>query len=465
MVYQTKHIKPKIPDYDVIVIGTGSGGGVGAHELNKKGKKVAVIEQEKMGGECPNYGCIPTKALLQASETLRTIEKAADFGIKNTGKAEVDYPALKAWKDKAVWNTGTHAGVQNYKEDGIAVIKGHAHFIDPWTLSVGGKRYSAHKFLIASGTHDIIPPIAGLKESGYIGYREALDFEKAPKSIFIIGGGAIGCEFSEIFSTFGVKVYIAEFAERLLSKEDPEVGELVQALFESKGVEVHVDSKVVKVEKKGSDKVVTIEHNGKHSKITVDEVMLAAGKAPNLDLGLENAQVEYDRRGITVNNEMQTSSPHIFAAGDVTGGYMFTHVANYQSRIAAHNMSSNLKHVADYRAVPRCVFISPEVATVGLTEAELKQKGIKFQVGAVSTGWLGRANTTQEDTGFVKILANQKGVILGASIVAPRAGEMIHELTLAIQYKMKASKIVYTIHAFPTWNQAIRSAATKITCR
>jgi len=162
---------------------------------------------------------------------------------------------------------------------------------------------------------------------------------------------------------------------------------------------------------------------------------------------------------------MQTSAKHIYAVGDVNGKYMFTHVANYESRIAAQNMTSALKHLADYRAVPRCVFISPEVATVGATEEELKAKGVKYQVGATATEWLGRANTTQQDVGFVKIIADEKGKILGASIVAPRAGEMIHELTLAIQWRMKASKIQYTIHAFPTWNQAIRMAANKITCR
>jgi len=465
MTYQTKHVPPKIADFDVIVIGTGSGGGVGAHMLNKDGKKVAVVEQETMGGECPNYGCIPTKALLQAAETLDTINSAENFGIKVSGKAEVDYPALKAWKDKAVWNTGTHAGEQSYKEDGVAVLRGHAHFIDPWTLSVKGKRYTAKRFLIASGTSDFVPPIPGLKETGYIGYREALEFEKPPKKLFIIGGGAIGCEFTEIFSTFGVDVHIAEATERLAGKEDPEIGDLIQALFERKGVHVHVDSKVVKVEKKGAQKIVHVDSNGKVTKITVDEVMLAAGKIANTDLGLENAGVEFSRRGIKVNKEMQTTAEHIYAAGDVTGGYMFTHVANYESRIAAQNMFSTLKHHADYSAVPRCIFISPEVASVGLTEAELKEKGIEYQVGATSTGWLGRANTSQKDTGFVKILANKKGIILGASIVAPRAGEMIHELTLAIQWKMKASKIKYTIHAFPTWNQAIRSAAAKIDCK
>lgn len=462
--YKTKVTRPKIADFDVIIIGTGSGGGVGAHELNKKGYKIAVVERERIGGECPNYGCVPTKALLQSAEVYNTIKKAGNFGIK-VDKVTIDYPAIKKWKDRAVWNTGTHAGAKSYAEDGISVINGEAHFIDQWTISVGGRRYSAHKFLIATGTHDFIPPIPGLENSDYIGYREALDLAKPPKKMFIIGGGAIGCEFTEIFSTFGTEVHIAEFSPRLLAKEDPEIGELTQAIFEQKGVHVYVDSKVVKVEKKGTNKIVSVETHGKISKITVETILLAAGKVPNTDLGLENAGVEFDRRGIIVNHEMQTSNPHIYAAGDVTGGYMFTHVANYQSRIAAQNMSSNLKHLADYKAVPRCVFISPEVAAVGITEAEAKEQGINYQVGITPTSWLGRANTTQEDIGFVKIIANKKGILLGASIVAPRAGEMIHELTVAIQYKMKASKLEYTIHAFPTWNQAVRAAAAKIVCR
>jgi len=464
MVYKVKHIKPSITDYDAIIIGTGSGGGVASHMLNSKGKKIAVVEQETIGGECPNYGCVPTKALLQAADTYNTVKAAADFGI-NVDNASVDYPAIKAWKEQAVKNTGTSEGLASYQNDGITVIKGHAHFIDPWTISVHGKRYTASKFLIATGTRDVVPPVPGLEDSGYIGYRQALELEKPPKKLFIIGGGAIGCEFAHIFSSFGSEVHMAEFAPRLLSREDTEVGELVEAIFESNGVSVYTDSKVVKVEKKGKQKTVTYEHLGKLQKVVVDEILLAAGKAPNTDLGLENAGVKYDKHGIKVNREMETSADHIFAAGDVTGGYMFTHVASYQSRIAAQNIASKLKHVANYRAVPRCVFISPEVATVGMTEAELKAKNIAFQVGAIPLNVVSRANTAQQDTGFVKIIANKKGVILGASIIAPRAGEMIHELTLAIQWKMKASKIQYTMHAFPTWSQAVRMAASKITCR
>ena len=182
MVYRVKHIKPKTTDFDVIIIGTGSGGGVAAHELNKKGRKIAVVEQEKMGGECPNYGCIPTKALLQSAEVFETIKTADDFGIK-VGEPSVDHLALRAWKDKAVWNTGTHVGEKDYKNDGITVIKGHAHFLDPWTLSVHGKRYTADQFLIATGTHDFVPPIPGLEETGYIGYRDALELTKYPKKI------------------------------------------------------------------------------------------------------------------------------------------------------------------------------------------------------------------------------------------------------------------------------------------
>lgn len=464
MVYRSKHIKPKTLDYDVIVIGTGSGGGVASHMLNTNGKNVAVVEQEKIGGECPNYGCIPTKALLQSAETINTIKKAKDFGIK-IGSPTVDFKALKAWKNSAVYNTGTSEGEEAYRRDNIKVIKGHAHFIDPWTISVGSRRYTAKQFLIASGTNNLVPNIPGLKETGFIGYREALDLEKHPEKIFIIGGGAIGCEFAHVFSSFGAKVHVAEFAERLVAREDPEIGELIEAIFESNGISVHTGSKVVKVQKKGSKKEVTFDKHGKLHSVLVDEILLAAGKLPNTDLGLENAGVKYTNHGITVNRAMQTNVDHIYAAGDVTGKYMFTHTASYQSRIAAQNMNSNLKHLADYHAVPRCIFIDPEVASVGTTEAELKEKNKKYQVGIVPLSVVSRANTSQEDTGFVKILANKKGVIIGASIVAPRAGELIHELVLAVQWKMKASKIQYTIHAFPTWSQAIRMAASKIVCR
>lgn len=465
MPYKTTTKKPTKIDFDLIVIGSGSGGGVAAHMVAGKRRKVAIVEAEKIGGECPNFGCVPTKALLQAAETYRTIQKSADFGIK-VSSVKPDFKAIQSWRTRAVKNTGTSEGREAYEADGITVLEGMAHFIDPWTISVKGERYTAHTFLIATGTHDLVPAIPGLKEFGYIGYRQALELTELPKKLCIIGGGAIGCEFAHYFSTFGSKVEIIEFAPRLLAKEDTEMGELLEAVFEQDGVVTHADSRVLMIEKKGSQKIVSYEQYGRIHKIIVDEVMLAAGKVPNTDLGLDNAGVNYDRkRGIEVDSYMQTSVPHIYAAGDVVGGYMFTHVASFQSRIAALNMLSPIKHAIDYRAVPRCVFVSPECAAVGATEDELKARGVKYQVAAVPTSIIGRANTSGEDTGYVKIIADKKGFILGGSIVAPRAGEMIHELVLAVQWKMRASKLDYAIHAYPTWSQAVRICASKIRCK
>lgn len=465
MAYKTHPKKPLHVDFDLLVIGTGAGGGVAAHMFAGKKKKVGVIEQEKIGGECPNYGCVPTKAILQAAETYKVVKNASQFGI-SVGSVSVNMHSIKQWKDTAVKNTGTDEGLEAYKSDGITVINGHAHFLDPWTISVNGKRYTSHQFLIATGTHDMVPPIPGLKECGYIGYRDALELTTLPKRLCIIGGGAIGSEFGHYFSTFGTHVELIEFAPRLLAKEDEEMGELLEALFTQRGMQVHTESKVVKIEKKGAKKLVSFEKYGKIHTIQVDEILLAAGKVPNTDLGLENAHVDYDvHKGIHIDQYMQTSQPHIYAAGDVTGGYMFTHVASFQSRLAALNMLSPLKHATDYRAVPRCVFVDPEFASVGATEEELKAKGKKYQVAAVPTSIIGRANTTGEDTGFVKIIADKKGRILGASIVAPRAGEMIQELVLAVQWRMRASKIDYTMHAYPTWSQAVRICASKIHCR
>lgn len=452
-------------DYDLIVIGSGAGGGVSAHIAARAGKKVAVIEDDTIGGECPNFGCVPTKALLQAAEYYRSAIAAKDFGIR-VSAVNFNYPTIKKWKDLAVMRTGTADGDRAYAADGIAVIKSHAHFINPFEISTGHRRLSASKFLIATGTRNFIPPIEGLEEAGFITYRDAIDLTKPLRSVFIIGGGAIGCEFAELFATFGAKVTIAEFAPHLLPKEDVEVGELIAAVFEhNRGVDVRTSSEVLSVHKKGGKKVVHFKQDGKVHSASVDEILVATGKVANTDLGLENAGVKYDRRAIQVNPYMQTTAKHIFAAGDVAGPYMFTHMASYQSRVAANNMfHPRSKWVkADYHAVPRCVFVTPEAASVGLTEEEIKAKGWKYEVGTAPVSIIGRANTSNEDVGFVKVMAaKDSGVLLGASIVSPRAGEVLHELTLAIQHGLTAADVANTIHAFPTWSETVRIACSKI---
>lgn len=460
--YKVRHKKPAYYDYDLIVIGTGAGGGVAAHIAAKAGKKVAVVEMEKLGGECPNFGCVPTKALLMAAETYQSALHGQRFGL-SAEKVSYDYKVVKGWKDRAVMHTGTEEGEAFFVREGIRIIHGSAHFINPWSISVNGRRYIAHKFLIATGTKSVVPPIPGLAEAGFMTYRDAIELSAAPKSLFVIGGGAIGCEFTQLFSSFGTKVHIADMAPRLIALEDPEVGELVGALFKNRGVEVHTGAKLTRISKDGKKKTAHFEIDGKTHQVAVDEILLSSGKAPNTDLGLENAGVAYDRGGIKVNDNMQTSCKHIYAAGDIVGPYRFTHTASYQSRVAAHNMLHRDNPVrANYHAVPRCVFVEPEVACVGYTEQQLKDKNFAYQVAAVPITVIGRANTSGVDSGFVKVLAGKGGTLLGASIVSPRAGEMIHELTLAIQHNMKARQVAETIHAFPTWSEAVRVACNKI---
>ena len=451
-------------DYDLISIGSGAGGGVVAHIMARQGHKVAIVEDHAVGGECPNFGCVPTKALLHAAEAYRNAQKAKDYGVR-VSALNFSYPAIKKWKNLAVKHTGVGEGERAYAADGIAVIKGHAHFISPHELSVSGRRYKAKRFVVATGTRQFVPPIEGLEEAGFITYRDAIDLTKPLKKVLIIGGGAIGCEFTQLFATFGAQVTLVEFAPRLLAREDKEIGELVGAVFEHQlGVNVQTDSRVIKVEKKATKKIVHVRSGSTTKKITVDEVMVATGKTPNTDLGLENAGVIYDHRGIKVNSYMQTSNKHIYAAGDVTGNFMFTHLASYQSRIAAYNMFAKRSDRvrADYHAVPRVVFIEPEVAAVGYSEQELRAKSVKYKAAITPISIVGRANVTDSDIGFVKILATPQDVVLGASIVAPRAGEMIHEVSIAVQNHLKLKAITDTIHAFPTWSEAVRVAANKL---
>lgn len=449
-------------DFDLIVLGSGGGGSVAAHIAVDAGKRVAVVEPNEMGGECPNWGCVPTKSLLHAAHIYDAAKHAGAFGIR-ASTLSYNYPSIKAWKDLAVYRTGTSQGEKLYESEGIKVLSGAGHFIDPHTISVNRRHYTAEHILIATGTRNFIPPVEGLEKLGYLTFKEAINLTRPPKSLFIIGGGAIGCEFAELFSIFGTKVHIADVTPRLLMKEDEEAGELLREIFETKrGMTVLTNTKVMKVAKEGLAKRVTYQQGAHQHSVKVDEILVASGKLANVDIGLENAGVEYTPKNIVTNRYMQTSAPHIFAAGDVTGPYQFTHTAIYQSRIAANNILHKHKIAADYRAVPRCVFVTPEIASVGMSEDECIRHDLRIKKAIAPISIIGRANTSNIDQGFVKVIANEKGVLLGATIAAPRAGEMIHELTLAIQHSMSAAQVAGLIHAFPTWSEGVRIACNKL---
>ncbi len=455
------HLRHKKYDYDLIVIGSGSGGSVGAHYARSLGKCVAIFEKGVIGGECPNFACIPTKALLHAAQVYDEEKNANAYGVE-VSHFSLNYPAVKRWKDLVVSRTGAAHGEGAFRKEGIEVIEKKAHFVSPHEIEAGEKKYSAAKFLLATGSKVFIPPIEGLEEAGYMTFKEAVNLTKPPSSLLIFGGGPVGCEFAQIFSRFGTKVTIVNRSEKLLGKEDEETADLVQALFEQEGISVLTNTTLSKVEKKGNKKIVHLQRGERKYFEEFEEILIATGKVPVLDFSPEKAGITLDKSHIRVNKFLQTTTSHIYAAGDIVGPYLFTHTGYYQSYIAAHNAFSNKKIKPNLTVVPRCVFISPEVASVGITEKDAEEKGIKVKKGITPIAVLGRSNTANQFDGFVKVLTDRKGVLIGASIVAPRAGEMIHELALAIQCKIKAQVLSDMIHAYPTYSEAVKIACSLV---
>lgn len=451
-------------DYDVIIIGSGAGAIVAARLLAKGKKSVALIEEHKLGGECPRYACIPTKALLASAHLYHQARNADQLGLRGSGVG-FNYPSVKAWKDKAVRNTGVRETEKSLINDGISIIHGSAHFVDAHSVTVGRARFSAKEFIIATGSEISVPNVPGITREDFLTYKDAINLSRPPKSIAIIGGGAVGLEFATLFGSFGSKVYVVEKASHLMPREDPLVGATVKTNLEKEyDITCITHATLQNILKKGRKKHLILKSAGKLHAIVVDEILMATSKKPTTDIGLENAGVAYSPQGITVDGHLRTSSQHIYAIGDCTGGYQFTHVSLYQGRVAVHNLLHRKMVSTDYRAVPRTVFTAPEIASVGPTPLELKHMGINIRSTAIDINMVGRSFASTKNRGFVKVTVNAKsGMLLSASIVAPHASEMIHELTLAIANRLTASDVASTIHAFPTWSEAIRVACSKVT--
>lgn len=455
--------KPRKFDYDLIIIGSGASGGIGAHLAILEGKKVGLVEMHTLGGNSLNFGCIPTKALLKSAETLETVQLAHRFGIRSSA-VSFNYKSIQLWKDKALIGTGVKNESSIFRSEGIHIIRGKAHFLDKYTIGVGVNRITAKKFLIATGSDHRVPNIPGINETGFITYKEAGNLLKPPKSLFIIGGSALAYEYAQIFSAFGSRVHIAEVNDHLLPNEDPEVGDSAQSSLNLRGVRVHTSAKVIHLSGGVGRKVVTFEQNGQQNRVVTEELMITTKRHPNIDIGLENTGIKYSPEGIHVNKFMQTSNKNIFAAGSVVGNNDSIHADIQESRVAIHNLYNRKKIAMELHAIPRCVFGEPEIACVGLTEKIMKLTGQIYQTSIAPIGILGKASTSDYSAGFVKIIANHYGVLVGASIVAPHASEMLQELTFAIGHRHHACAVANTIHPFPTFSEAIRVAASKIKC-
>jgi pyruvate/2-oxoglutarate dehydrogenase complex dihydrolipoamide dehydrogenase (E3) component len=450
-------------DYDLIVIGSGAGGSAAAAIAAREGKKVALIEAGTFGGESPNWGDIPTKALLHAALAYDDAKGAIRFGIRSSAVG-YNYPSLLQWKELAVKRTGAGNNRHYYESQGVTTYAGSAHFLSPHEITVNRRHLSGERFLIATGAHPALPDIVGLEDTGYLTPRTILELTRPPKSLYVIGGSSVALELAQLMAIFGTQVYIAEIAARLLPKEDAEVGELMERLLsEQKGVVSLTQTRTLSVEKDGMGRRVTYMRGGVEKSVRVDEVLVAAGRMPNVDLGLENASVAYTPKGIEVNDYLQTTARHIYAAGDVLGRSTPTHTALLQSRIAAHNLFNKTKVIPDYTATPRLTFTSPAVASVGLNEDDCLRRDLPVNTAIAPLNIVARSNVSDFRDGFVKIITDKKGVLLGATVVSPAAGEVIHELGLAVKYQLTAAQLAETPHVFLSWSEAVRVAAAKIT--
>lgn len=449
-------------DYDLIVIGSGAGGSAAATIAARSGKRVAIIEADTFGGDSPNWSDVPTKALLHVARLYDEARHGDKFGLR-TSTLGYNYPSIRAWKDLAVKRTGAAGNRKFYESHGIAAFNGTAHFLSPNEISINRRHLSAKNFLIATGSSWATPNVQGLADISFFTPRTILEAMRPPKSLFIIGGGSHGVEIAQLMATFGTKVYIAEQASRILPHQDSEVGELLEkVLTDQKGITILTHSKVLSVVKEGIGKKILISRGGTEKYIKADEILVAAGRTPNLDLGLENASVKHTPKGIDVNDTLQTSTKHIYAAGDVLGKDSHTHTAILESRVAAHNILEKTKIVPNYTATPSIVFTTPEIAQVGLSEDDCRKRDLAIKKSIAPLNIIARSNTSDFRDGFVKLIADKKGVIIGGTVVAPGASEMIHEIGLAVKHNLTAAQLADTPHAFLSWSEAIRVAASKL---
>lgn len=450
-------------DYDLIVIGSGAAGSVAAAMAARSGKRVAMIEAGKLGGDSANFGDVPLQTLLHVAHTYQEAKKTTSFGIR-AGTIGYNFPTIQSWKEKVVSRVGNGNTQRYYDSLGVHVIKGRAHFLSEREISINRRHISADNILIASGAEWTIPEIPGLSSIEYYTPSTILNVTRPPKSMFIVGAGSTSVELARLFSIFGSKVYISEIAPRILPREDQETGELAQEILEKEhSATVLLETRVLRIKKDGLGARVYFAHGQSEKSVRVDEVLVATGKSPCVDIGLENAKVKYTPRGIEVNEYLQTSNKYVFAAGDVLGGFGLTHVALMESRTVAHNILHKQKRASDYAAVPRVTCLNPEIASVGYSEDDLIKRDLEYTKAIIPISIIGRANISNQKYGFTKILADKKThQVLGATVVSPHASEIIHEITLAISHDLTTEDIAASMHAFPSWSESVRIACSKI---
>lgn len=448
-------------DYDLVVIGGGSAGLVAASAGAQLKAKVALVDKEgRLGGDCLHYGCVPSKSLIHASRVAHDVRRSRDFGIYTDLQGINMHEAL-GHVHRVIDTIQEHDSTERFESLGVEVIYGQGQFIDRRTFEVNGRQLKARAFLIATGSRPALPPVEGLKEAGYLTNQTVFSVSERPDSLAVIGAGPIGSELGQAFSRLGSQVTIFASRNTILHKEEPDAARVVQRQMEAEGIRVLTNCRAQKVEVIDGKKHITAGDET----VVVDEILVATGRVPNVEtLNLQVAGVEVGKRGITVNPKLQTSNPRIYAAGDVIGGYLFTHVAGYEGAVAMQNALLLPLKKADYSVIPWATFTDPELARVGLTEDQARQRyGDDICVLQQDFAGVDRALAEAAGHGFAKIITRSNGQILGAHLVGPAAGELIHTIVLAMSQGLKVDVLKNMIHIYPTLAEVNSKAALQLT--
>ncbi len=454
---------PARTDYNLVVIGAGSGGLVSAYIAAAVKAKVALVEKHRMGGDCLNTGCVPSKALIRSAKMAAYGRRAADYGLAR-GAVEVDFAAVMERVQRVIGKVAPHDSVERYTGLGVEVIEGEATLRSPWEVEVDGRVLTTRNIVVATGARPLVPDLPGLEQVDYLTSDTVWNLRENPGRLVVLGGGPIGCELAQAFRRLDVEVVQVERGARLLPREDDDVAELVERRFRAEGIEVLTGHHVHRVETVEGRKSLVCERDGEEVRVPFDTLLLALGRQANVTgFGLEELGVALTPRGtVAADPFLRTNYPNLYVVGDVTGPYQFTHVAAHQAWYAAVNalFGPYKSFRVDYSVIPWSTFVDPEVARVGLSEAEARAQGIRYEVTRYGIDDLDRAIADDEDHGFVKVLTPPgKDRILGVTLVGAHAGDLIAEFVLAMKHGLGLNKILGTIHIYPTLAEANKYAA------
>lgn len=450
--------KPSKFDYNMVVIGAGSAGLVTAYISAAVKAKVALIEKNKMGGDCLNTGCVPSKAIIKSARVAHQMKNASKYGLDSI-EPTFDFKKIMSRIHKVIDTIEPHDSVERYSSLGVDCIQGAGTIISPWEVEVDGKIITARNITIATGASPFVPPIPGIQDVVPLTSENLWQITEQPKRLIVLGGGPIGCEMAQSFARLGTEVTQVEMADRIMGIEDPEVSELIKERFESEGVRVLVGHKATEFKVVNGEKILIAEFEGKNIEIAFDQVLVAVGRKANINgFGLENLNIKLrDNNTIEANDFLQTNYPNVFVCGDVTGPYQLTHTASHQAWFCAVNglFGWAKKFKVDYSVIPWATYTDPEVATVGLNEQAAKKQGIAYELTSYGIDDLDRAIADSEDHGVVRVLTKPgSDKILGATIVGNHAADLLVEFTAGMKHGFGLEKILGTIHVYPTMNEA-----------